>query len=249
MHMNVFRLAAAALLIVPVSLIAAPVASFAPDTAAVSSVSSQPHPWTSRDIAQVTGKPFSAARTMKLETTGADGAAVTHEISSKVFRDSNGRVRQETQVILQPGGQPDPSNTAVQVYDPAARTVLVWTTKGRTATLIHLPPSTVASSPSGNAESLGSQAVNSIEAQGERTTQVVPAGAGYPSATVVTETWTASDLKVPMRQTISDPRHGTTTTELSDISQNEPDAALFQAPAGYPVRDLTPVAVTARAAQ
>jgi hypothetical protein len=243
--MNVRLFVAAILLISPLPLIAAPA------TAAVLSDTTSPRLWTSRDIAEVTGKPFSATRITKLEAASADGSSPAREISAKIVRDSSGRVRTETQVIHQPDGHVDPGNVAVQVYDPVARTILSWTTQSRTATLIHLSQQPVVpASSSTNMESLGRQAINSMDAEGERATQVIPAGSGYKeAATVVTETWTSSDLKIPVRQTISDPRHGTTTAELSDISQDEPDAALFQAPAGYTVRDLTPPAASTAAAK
>jgi hypothetical protein len=38
----------------------------------------------------------------------------------------------------------------------------------------------------------------------------------------------------------TDPRFGTTTTELTNISREEPSAALFQAPAGFTVKERTP---------
>ncbi len=38
-------------------------------------------------------------------------------------------------------------------------------------------------------------------------------------------------------QKTSDPRSGDSTTKLTNISQTEPDAALFQIPAGYSVVD------------
>jgi hypothetical protein len=134
-------------------------------------------------------------------------------------------------------------------------TILSWTTQGKIATLIHLPSQTAtavsASASSSETESLGSQSVNNLEAKGERVMQVMPAGSGgyKESATVVTETWTSSDLEVPVRQVINDPRRGTITTELSGISQSEPDASLFQAPAGYTVQDLTPATKTSGGAQ
>jgi hypothetical protein len=232
--------AAAALLLSPLSLLALS--------------SNQSRPWTSRDIAQVTGRPFAATRTTKEVLTGADGSSVTREFSSKVVRDANGRVRTETPIVHQPDGKADPSNVAVQVYDPVGRTILSWTTQGKVATLIHLPPQTAAVSATGSSnevESLGSQSVNNLNAKGERVMQVMPAGAGgyKESATVVTETWTASDLQVPVRQVINDPRRGTITTELSGISQSVPDASLFQAPAGYTVQDLTPKTKAAAGAQ
>ena len=49
------------------------------------------------------------------------------------------------------------------------------------------------------------------------------------------ETWVSADLKVPVMVKISDPRSGTTTTQLTNIVRNEPDPSLFLAPADYKV--------------
>jgi hypothetical protein len=52
---------------------------------------------------------------------------------------------------------------------------------------------------------------------------------------IVRETWVSSDLKVPVTVKITDPRFGTTVTQLTNVARSEPDAALFQAPADYTV--------------
>ncbi|MBT9330505.1 hypothetical protein [Paracidobacterium acidisoli] len=249
--MNFRSLAAVTALVVsPVCVLAVP--GIASAAAVVSSGNNGLSAWTAKDIAQVTGRPFSATRVTTQITTGADGSPVTREISSKIVRDSSGRVRVETPVVHQPDGAVDPSHVAVQVYDPVGHTLLTWTTSGRVATLIHLPSQTAPSAASSQeVESLGSQAVNNMQSEGQRVMQVVPAGTnGYKeSATVVAETWTSPELKVPLRQTIRDPRHGTVTTELSGILQHEPDPSLFAAPAGYAVHDLTPPVSAQGAAQ
>jgi hypothetical protein len=51
----------------------------------------------------------------------------------------------------------------------------------------------------------------------------------------VRETWISTDLKVPVMVRISDPRSGTTTTQLTNVNRTEPDPSLFQAPADYKV--------------
>lgn len=238
--MNSLRLTAAAVFFAaaPALLMAA-----APATQNTAISGAGLSPWTARDIAGVTGKPFVATRT--IQTRAATSSAI-QEVSAKIVRDSSGRVRLETPIPLQPDGAIDPSRVSVQIYDPATRTILSWTTLQKTATLMHLPPAPATadnSSLTRESESLGSHAVNSLTAQGERVSLVIPAGVAgsKDAATVVTETWTASSLKVPMLQTINDPRRGTTTVELSDVSESEPEASLFQAPQGYTVQELNPI--------
>jgi hypothetical protein len=56
---------------------------------------------------------------------------------------------------------------------------------------------------------------------------------------VTSETWTSPDLKITVRQITDDPRSGKVTTELTNITRTDPDPALFQAPEGYTVRDMS----------
>ena len=43
------------------------------------------------------------------------------------------------------------------------------------------------------------------------------------------------DLKVPVMVKTTDPRFGTSQTQLTNIVRAEPDPSLFQVPAGYTV--------------
>jgi hypothetical protein len=91
--------------------------------------------------------------------------------------------------------------------------------------------------PNVTTENLGMQTINGVAATGTRITRTIPAGTMGNAQAIqsVREVWTSADLKVPVMVKTSDPRHGTTVTQLTNISRTEPDAALFQAPAGYTV--------------
>ena len=56
---------------------------------------------------------------------------------------------------------------------------------------------------------------------------------------VVYERWYSKDLQMMVKTMNSDPRYGVTTYDLTNISQNVPDATLFQAPAGYTITEQT----------
>jgi hypothetical protein len=88
-------------------------------------------------------------------------------------------------------------------------------------------------------ETLSAETIAGLDATGTRTTQVIPAGTvnNDRDFTVVSETWTSSELKTTVRQMSSDPRTGTVTTELSGIDRSEPDSALFKPPAGMQVAE------------
>jgi hypothetical protein len=86
-----------------------------------------------------------------------------------------------------------------------------------------------------NSEDLGVQHHNGVQAQGTRTTLTIPVGqiGNNREIKVVNERWFSQDLQMDVKTLNSDPRYGTTTYELKNISRNSPDAMLFQIPADY----------------
>ena len=87
-------------------------------------------------------------------------------------------------------------------------------------------------------EDLGEQVVEGVMAKGTRTTIVIPAGAigNEQPITVTSEEWFSPDLKVLVMTKHADPRSGETTYRLTDISRGEPDASLFDLPAGVTIK-------------
>ena len=88
-------------------------------------------------------------------------------------------------------------------------------------------------------ESLGTQMIEGVLAEGSRTTVVYPIGAvgNDRPITTVSETWISLELKTVVLSKNSDPRSGDSTTRLTDISRSEPDPSLFQIPSDYQVVD------------
>lgn len=88
-------------------------------------------------------------------------------------------------------------------------------------------------------ESLGSQVIEGVQADGTRTTMTIPAGriGNDKPIQIVTERWYSNQLQAVVLSKRSDPRVGETTYRLTNISQAEPAATLFQVPAGYSVQD------------
>ena len=88
-------------------------------------------------------------------------------------------------------------------------------------------------------ESLGTQTIDGVLAEGARTTVTYPIGAvgnDRPISTV-SETWTSPELKTVVLRKNSDPRSGESTTKLTNISRVEPDPSLFQIPSDYEIVD------------
>jgi hypothetical protein len=86
-------------------------------------------------------------------------------------------------------------------------------------------------------EDLGTQTIEGVSAQGKRETVTIPAGqiGNERPIEIVTETWFSPELHTMVLRKHSDPRLGDSTYRLTDIKRNEPDAALFQPPAGAKV--------------
>jgi hypothetical protein len=88
-------------------------------------------------------------------------------------------------------------------------------------------------------ESLGSQTMEGVVANGTRTTRTIPAGqiGNDQPITIVTEVWTSPDLKTVVYSKRSDPRTGEQTFQLTNIVRAEPDASLFTVPSDFKIVD------------
>jgi hypothetical protein len=86
-------------------------------------------------------------------------------------------------------------------------------------------------------EELGTQFVNGVQAKGVRTTSTIPVGAigNNRELKTVSERWESKDLGIMIKTVNTDPRFGTTTYELTNISQSSPDPSLFRVPADYTI--------------
>jgi hypothetical protein len=86
-----------------------------------------------------------------------------------------------------------------------------------------------------NKESLGTQVMEGVNAQGNRETSTIDAGAignDRPIQTV-SERWYSPDLQMDVMTRRSDPRSGEEITRLANINRAEPDPSLFELPPGY----------------
>jgi hypothetical protein len=207
--------------------------------------------------APVTGAPYSAIRTTTRVETLANGSTITHTSQVKEARDSSGKTYLESLPSATEGGQ---AHSFVRVFDPVNRVSISWSSNSKQANLVHLPEPGQFAGPRGMAagenggsarfrgnsdavttESLGSKTINGIVADGARVTRVIPAGkmGNSEALTITHDTWVAQDLKLEVERVDTDPRFGTTTVEVTNLSREEPSPALFQAPAGFAVKEMT----------
>jgi hypothetical protein len=208
----------------------------------------------------VTGEPYSAQAVTATVETLPNGTHITHQTTASIARDSEGRtMRSETLNGSGAAGSSQTGMTIVSIFDPVANQRIEYNTKGKTARVFVLPQKSTASPASGGtgnganrhghfnsqnvtvqSTSLGSQTISGVSADGTQTTRTVAAGAmGNDQPLVSTnQVWYSPDLQIVVQSTRTDPRFGQTTYTVSNIQQAEPNASLFQVPAGYQTKTI-----------
>ena len=90
-------------------------------------------------------------------------------------------------------------------------------------------------------DSVGTQLINGVQAEGHRTIETIPAEAegNDRPITVVSETWFSPELKLTVLSKRSDPRSGDSTVQFQNLSRAEPDPFLFTIPSDYSIVDET----------
>jgi hypothetical protein len=88
-------------------------------------------------------------------------------------------------------------------------------------------------------ENLGSRTIDGLLVEGTRTTTTWPTGSigNDRPVTSTFERWMSRDLGMDVLTKRSDPRSGESTMKLTNVSRSEPDASLFQPPAGAEIVD------------
>jgi hypothetical protein len=101
-------------------------------------------------------------------------------------------------------------------------------------------PFKTASAGNVHTEDLGKQSLEGILVTGTRTTTTIPTGkvGNDRPIIVVHEEWRSPELKIVVKTIDRDPRTGEQTVDLEKLVRTDPDASLFQPPAGYKVQDM-----------
>ena len=198
----------------------------------------------------VKGAPYTANATTDFTQVLADGNRIVHHQSGLVARDGQGRTRREETMgrmgpLAMNGAKMifihDPVAQASYVLNPDKLTARIMKHDSMPATvhmqmqkkMMHsIPPDEQGEV---KTESLGTQEIGGVKAQGKLVTRTIPAGAigNEQPIQITVETWTSPELQTVVLQKRNDPRFGETVFQLNDIKQGEPDASLFQVPDGY----------------
>ena len=209
----------------------------------------------------VIGAPFSATSTSTTNQTLQDGkTTINRTVQGAIYRDTQGRSRREvTFTGVGPLAATGGTHKMVAISDPVAGAHYMLNPDKKVAYKMTLP----AGGGAGNTaksqgfaqkmqarqqqeeasgalkvDSLGTQVINGVSAEGTRTTRTIAAGEIGNSAPIqiVSERWYSPDLQTVVQSTRTDPRFGTTTFSLTNVQKTEPAGTLFTVPADYTVQ-------------
>lgn len=190
------------------------------------------------------GAPLSAEQSEERILLSVDGVKDRKLTSTKVFRDSAGRLRME--IVLE--NEDSESTPFVSLLDPIARSVVTLLPGERVAFRLTPPASAKgftfglpaidgelnSASPRTETQDLGSRVVEGIEFRGTRT-ELIDQKPG--SIVTFTERWHSEPLQVTSSILVATAR-GHHSVVLKHIQRSEPESALFVIPLEYQVHEF-----------
>ena len=201
-------------------------------------------------IPPIPNAPFTATVSTTWLRVLDDGSSMNVQNRRMVARDNSGRIFEQRRYLV-PAGDPreklihrleyaDPSTHMVYYCEPMRRACEIYNYFAPTEAARPIPAGPL---DGGNRfltrTELGNDSIGGVEVTGTRETITINAGvAGNDRAiSVVKEFWFSRELGINVVEKRQDPRVGTQTFTVSDISLGEPDARLFDMPSGYRIID------------
>jgi len=212
------------------------------------------------------GQPFSADVIEENDKFLADGNHIHFEIHGRIFRDSEGRMRTETEAPT--FGSPSKPFVHIVITDLAEGRFIFLDSEHKIATINHFgrpsaqagiggslsakTPQPQAAAPAtktteqtppisvdSSPEDLGTTQMEGFTVNGTRFTHTVAAGAmgNDKPITTVNERWFSLDLKMDLVNSSDSPDSGKHVRKLVNIRAGEPDPLLFQVPADFIVKE------------
>lgn len=200
-------------------------------------------------ISGIPGAPYSAVQVRESTQLLSDGTQGDRLVQTTVlYRDSEGRTRTERPFPHDPRiVQTAP--LIVEIEDPVANCRYVLDVSNLVAHRTVAPPPQLpraksfrsrtvsgAEQPNGS-QSLGSQMIEGVLAEGQLTRTIHTDGEGQESVWT-SEVWRSPELKEIVLNRLLRPG-SEQTTRLTQVKLGEPDPALFQVPPGYKIVDET----------
>ncbi|MBV8550024.1 MAG: hypothetical protein JOY54_01900 [Acidobacteriaceae bacterium] len=201
----------------------------------------------------VTGAPYSGNFTDTSSQTLPDNNSINRSTKGTAARDGQGRTYFTETITNGPLAQNGPT-TLTFIFDPVAgysyvlnsntkiasrRTIKAHNEGSESGPHEH-PDEAKDARPGTTVTALSTPPMSwGVNVTGKQITHTIPAGAIGNTAPIVStsQIWYATDLQIVVYSAHTDPRMGTSTYSLSNISTAEPAASLFQVPAGYTVQD------------
>lgn len=201
-------------------------------------------------ITPMTNAPFTATLDTEWVKSMSNGGTMTLINQRRVARDSKGRIYEERWALVPKSGKFKSFMTAIQIADPQTRIVYTcmmdgkhvctaadYTDKAIAAKAIRGNRSAQLPNDDGfvNFEDLGDGSLEGVDTIGTRVTTTYNAGVlgNDDPFDIQRETWYSPQLGINLLSKISDPRSGTQTFTISEITVSEPDAKLFALPDGF----------------
>ena len=202
----------------------------------------------------IADRPFALTIKVTVDQRLVGGNVIRGERIIREARDRSGRTlfKQQVGCFTADDGQTQPF-FSVQVRDPGAHSLTTWSSDNpwnpkivtvaynfphidlqpppRVSDLRH--PRILASSPNHVMVDLGTRTIAGVETIGTRTTNIIPVGVRGNVQPLVstTEVWRAEALDITLLEIQDDPIEGTKRFEVTEITQGDPDPAVFSPPA------------------
>ena len=202
----------------------------------------------------VTGAPYSAQAVTEHTQTLPDGNTIHTTFTATVYRDSQGRTRREQEIgTIGPWAAQGGPHKVIIISDPVAGFTEALNPDTQVARQMPFRARAGAwksaeagrqkpENPNVKTETLGTQVIGGVAAQGTRITRTIPAGqVGNQAPIVITiERWYSPELQTDVMRKEVNPQFGDTTFQLTNIARAEPDPSLFQVPSIYTIKNGRP---------
>jgi hypothetical protein len=198
-------------------------------------------------VTPIPNAPFRAVINVERSVVEPDGSVVNLKTIRDISRDSRGRIHNESRLLVPVASTETPGVIRIHLYDPETRISTILNPKEQTfwtMTLNHppsvVPPSVRYASPTDNGlpqneftkeEDLGIHDMEGVPVHGVRESQTMPDE--NKQIVITDEYWYSDDLRMNLMIRHSDPRRGTVTMTVNQVTRTKPDPALFEIPEGY----------------
>jgi hypothetical protein len=198
--------------------------------------------------------PFFATLATEFVKYSADGSTMTLVNERHIARDAQGRIYQERWYLVPKNGRVKSTMNWIQLMDPKLHTLYNCSTEKHICDLLVYDPAidlgaasqrkgTSSPLPNGEGsvawEDLGTRNIDGIDTVGTRKTTIRNAGTmgNDQPLTYLSEYWHSEQLGINLLSIQSSPFFGKQTFTITEITAGDPDAQLFELPAGYKVND------------